>query len=619
MRREQTRRDYLRYGTLGVTAAVAGCQGLIPPKNDGNETAGGGPKKVDDWSYNAKKHTGGGLGGGGIFGGVMQGQSAATAGGGGAAQSASGNVGYSVGGAKDVNNFRHNIEEGYTPQPTDISYEGLFYDYYFDTGSSDSCDSLFCPSYSPAITNDPLSDETERYFTVGLNSNLSMDDFERKDLNVVLVIDVSGSMSSGFGQYYYDRFGKKHEIEGDPDKPKIEVAAQALKALTQQLEPGDRFGLVAYNNEAKVAKPLRKVEETDMEAIRGHLEELRAGGGTNLEAGLEKANLMLEDYTDADPTAVENRIITLTDAMPNIGTTDDDELRGKLEANAEKEVYSTFVGVGVDFNTEIIDSITSIEGANYYAVHSPEQFRERMGEQFDFMVTPLVFDLSVELAGDGYEIEKVYGSTAAEDATEQIMYVNTLFPSESADGKTRGGVVLVKVSDVEQTDEIELQASWERRDGTEDSVTKTVSFPEESPDYYANTGIRKAVLLSRYADLMKNWTIETREAAEEREEEPSVEIEDDDETVESGMGNESVGNATGNETVESTEGIEPPRTVELNEWEHQSVDLTVSERYRERFTQFNEHFEAEMNALGDDDLEQESEILEDLASVESGF
>lgn len=62
--------------------------------------------------------------------------------------------------------FRQNVREGYVPQPTDITYEGLFHDYYFDTGSDRTCDQLFCPSYSRAVTRDSLSNETERYVSV---------------------------------------------------------------------------------------------------------------------------------------------------------------------------------------------------------------------------------------------------------------------------------------------------------------------------------------------------------------------------------------------------------------------------------------------------------------------
>ena len=38
-------------------------------------------------------------------------------------------LGYSVGGSKNISNFRENIKNGYFPISTDITYNGLFYDY----------------------------------------------------------------------------------------------------------------------------------------------------------------------------------------------------------------------------------------------------------------------------------------------------------------------------------------------------------------------------------------------------------------------------------------------------------------------------------------------------------
>ena len=65
------------------------------------------------------------------------------------------------------------------------------------------------------------------------------------------------------------------------------------------------------------------------------------------------------------------------------------------KSNADDMVYSTFIGIGVDFNTELVEFITKIRGANYYSVFSPAQFREQMDEEFEFMVTPLVFNLEL--------------------------------------------------------------------------------------------------------------------------------------------------------------------------------------------------------------------------------
>ncbi|WP_135365235.1 vWA domain-containing protein [Halosimplex halophilum] len=491
-----------------------------------------------------------------------------------------GSVGLAAGGAKDVGTFRRNVEEGYLPLPESLSYEGLFYDYYFETGDPGPlCGATFGPAYAPAVTADPLSGETERYLTVGLNSGLAADKFERKRLNLVVVVDVSGSMSDAFDDYYYDRHGNERTPKGDTDREKIEVAREALVALTEQLRPGDRLGIVLYDDESTVAKPLRPVAATDMDAIREHVrEDIEAGGGTRLSAGVADATDLLREYDDADRSVYENRTIVLTDAMPNLGETDAGDLRGRLADNADRGRYTTFVGVGVDFHAELVDAITSIRGANYYSVHSADEFTRRLGDEFKYMVTPLVFDLELTLDAAGYDIRRVYGTSAAEESTGRIMRVNTLFASPSEGGKSRGGVVLAQVDRKSADAALDLTVSWTDRRGRSHENATRVRFPDADPDYYANTGVRKAVLLSRYADLLKNWLVAEREADRE--------------------------------TPGPDDGIEvPPPEHELGEWEQQSEPLTVSDTYEQRIREFREYFESEAEAIGDETLSQEAETM----------
>jgi hypothetical protein len=129
-------------------------------------------------------------------------------------------IGFSTGGAKDINNFRENIKNGYFPIYTDITYNGLFYDYYFDTGKKTESEHLFSPSYSCAKSKNPISNMNEDYITVGLNSNIKESDFQRKKLNLVVVLDVSGSMKYKFSSYYYDCFSNDIEntIKSDDDE-----------------------------------------------------------------------------------------------------------------------------------------------------------------------------------------------------------------------------------------------------------------------------------------------------------------------------------------------------------------------------------------------------------------
>ena len=545
--------------------------------------------RKDDWEYSAKSNEYDSLGsrvsktlqsaGGALY----------------AADSAAESIGFSTGGAKDVNNFRENVKNDFLPLPTDITYEGLYYDYFFDTGETEACEKLFCPSYTYALSKDPFSEEDEYYLQVGLSSGIKESDFERKKLNLVIVLDVSGSMSSSFDRYYYDRFGRpelKRGLENedaDAGKSKMQVASEAVVGLLDHLNEDDSFGMVMFDNTDYLGKPLNKVGETDMEAIKGHILELSPQGGTNFEAGYKGGTKLFAEFLEADSEEYENRIIFLTDAMPNIGSISEEGLFGMTERNADDGIYTTFIGIGVDFNTELIEAITKIRGANYYSVHSANEFKTRMDDEFEYMVTPLVFNLVLELDAPGFEIEKVYGSPEANEATGEIMKVNTLFPSKREDGETRGGIVILKLKKTGSDESLELTTSYEDRAGNADGDEITINLPEVTSDHYDNSGIRKGILLARYVNLMRNWIDDERESYVEKRPIPPV-------------------------VFHETGIIIPPdlEFPQLNKWERQSIPLQVSEEYKSFISDFKDYFEEESEAIGDDSLSREIEVMEKL-------
>ena len=66
-----------------------------------------------------------------------------------------------------------------------------------------------------------------------------------------------------------------------------------------------------------------------------------------------------------------------------------------------------------------------------------------MGEQFEYMVNPIVFDLSLNLKSDDYNIEMVYGSDSLNGQKGNLIKVNTLFPSKTSEkGEVKGGMFL---------------------------------------------------------------------------------------------------------------------------------------------------------------------------------
>ena len=434
--------------------------------------------------------------------------------------------------------------------------------------------------------------------TVGLNSNIKESDFKRKKLNLVVVIDISGSMSSIFSSYYYDRFSNdsKNIFKSDDDKKsKMEIANESVNILIDQLKADDRFGIVLFNQEAKIVKQIELVSETDINSTKKLISRIKANGGTNLEAGYSEAIKLLENYKNSNKSEYENRIILITDAMPNYGTTSTKGLLSYIKDNADKGIYTTFIGVGVDFNTKLIEEISDVIGANYYSVHNSKEFKERMGEQFEYMVTPLVFDLSLNLISDDYNIEMVYGSDTSNKQKKNLMKINTLFPSKSSEeGEVKGGIVLVKLKEKAEKNngKLDLEVSYKDRNGKEYNNIQTINFDKnKNEEFYDNSGIRKAIVLTRYANILKNWILY------ERTEDKIFMIEPNKGIVDLFYTKEEISKL-------------------LGVYERTSVKLKVSKEYKEILRQMKEYILKENKEIKDEVLNKEIEILDLLINKE---
>ena len=504
-------------------------------------------------------------------------------------------VGLAVGGAKDTNNFKANIDKGYLPKLDSITYEGQFYNHYFDTGlNGDTCKELFCPSYSSAKRLNSFSDEDEYFLSVGLNSGIEEGNFKRKKLNLVVVLDISGSMGSSFDAYHYDNMGNRvNNDKSDKHKKKMEIATESIVAMLSHLKDDDRLGIALFDHGAYRAKPLNLVGNSDKKSIRDHILALTERGGTNWSAGYNEGLKLFEGINTSDPL-YENRIIFLTDAMPNTGELSKNKLFGLAKNASEKNIHTTFIGVGVDFNNDLVEYVSKTKGANYFSVHSSKEFSKLLDEEFEYMVTPLVYDLELKLTSSNYSIEGVYGSPDADMATGQIMKVNTLFPSKNDGTATKGGIVLLKLKKIGRGKEnIKLDVKYKDVNGKAFANTQNVQFKSNGTYYYDNSGIEKAILVSDYVTIMKNWLIDTR----------------------AGCNDDVKWMMEPTPAIMKRCTLYPPKHPlypVVPTWEKRSCKLKVSAGYKKLFQTFRKIYKSEMDKIGDNSLNKELNILNTL-------
>ncbi|MCK5027050.1 MAG: hypothetical protein KAS07_01385, partial [Candidatus Pacebacteria bacterium] len=224
--------------------------------------------------------------------------------------------------------------------------------------------------------------------------------------------------------------------------------------------------------------------------------------------------------------------------------------------------------------------------------------------EFEYLVAPLVYDLTLNIEGGDYEIREVYGSPEANDATGDIIKVSTLFPSPTTDGESRGGVIVAHLKKVKNTgDPMFVTASYEDRSGEKHESVEEVEWKDVKRQN-ASQNVRKAVLLARYANLMQNWIIDENMRLGPHEKTIYVPI---------------------NPIIFYTDGLIVPRErhvpnrditympVELSYWERLSRPLIVSKDYKEMFEKFLIYMKEESRGI-DELMEEEVEILENLTN-----
>ncbi|KAJ5069768.1 straightjacket isoform c [Anaeramoeba ignava] len=419
-------------------------------------------------------------------------------------------------GAQDIGNFRAQIEQTKTIDTNSITYKGIFSEYFFYCGKQEEKE-LLTTDTSTAITMNPLTKEKEYFLSFGLKSKYDgegIKKYGRPSLNLMIILDISGSMS--------DSFRTDNDLnENEKIASKLEIAKRAIIGLLSHLNDSDNFGMILFDSVAEIFENFGNWKEKNKEDILERMKSLKPRGGTNMEKGLSKGAKIIQKFIEEnqEDKTRESRIMFLTDAQPNLGR-GTGTLIDLIEKYSEKRLFITFIGVGLDFNTELMEILSKIKGTNYFSVQSSSEFLRKMDNDFDYIVTPIVYDLIVKV--EGAKILNIYGIPNSEDAKNTIVTkILTIMPSNyNEKNECKGSCFLLKM-DPSVSDGIPLNISLSFKDkfGNPFDQKHSIIFPnfnekEENIQIFEDSRVRKAVLLIRFVDLMKNLDLNKDESKE---------------------------------------------------------------------------------------------------------
>lgn len=167
----------------------------------------------------------------------------------------------------------------------------------------------------------------------------------RRPLNLSLVIDRSGSMA------------------GD----KLSFTRQASQFLVQNLGVNDLLSIVLYNENVETLLPPEIIIHKD--AINHRLNQIKAGGMTNLSGGWLQGCTHVEQNLRAEAL---NRVILMSDGLANRGITQAEKLIALAQQKRSTGVTTSTMGLGSDFNEDLMMAMADAGGGAFYFIESPE-------------------------------------------------------------------------------------------------------------------------------------------------------------------------------------------------------------------------------------------------------
>ena len=202
---------------------------------------------------------------------------------------------------------------------------------------------------SGAYANSPI----ETLLPVKTGSS-EKEDVKKEDVNIVLLIDVSGSTGGMFSG-----------AEGDK---KVDVEKALALSVLDNIKGNSKVGAIAFNTGAYVVSDLVPLNQNA--DLRDRISRLMEGGGTDIAVGIRDAEFMLAKVKGS------NNIILISDGI----TVSPGEALAETEKAKRKGITTYTVGVGGDTFEQLLKQMASAGKGSYFRPAQSQRLKIIFGE-----------------------------------------------------------------------------------------------------------------------------------------------------------------------------------------------------------------------------------------------
>lgn len=200
-----------------------------------------------------------------------------------------------------------------------------------------------------------------------------------KDL--VFVLDTSGSMS------------------GD----KIDQAKEALRFILENLNPDDRFAVIAFSDYNQALQTqLTSATPENIALAKNWVSNINAGGGTNIDDALLLGFSLFEDNERPQ------FLIFLTDGEPTVGEGNPVKIAAHAASANTTEARLFAFGVGNNVNTVLLDQLAQENRGTTTYVLPGENLEVSVSSFYRKIASPVLADINLAITGiDSFDVHPV--------------------------------------------------------------------------------------------------------------------------------------------------------------------------------------------------------------------
>lgn len=224
---------------------------------------------------------------------------------------------------------------------------------------------------------------------------------ERPPVNLCLVLDRSGSMS-----------GEKME----------KAKAAALEAV-RRLDPEDMISVVIFDHEVETLVPAQSAANSEW--IESRIREIASRGNTAIYGGVSQGAAEVRKHADG---RYVSRMILMSDGLANVGPSSPGDL-GRLGASLLKERISvTTVGVGTDFNEDLMTQLAQNSDGNTYFVENSRDLPRIFAAELGDVLSVVAREVKVIIqCAEGVKPIRIIGREGVVHGDSVELYLNQLY------------------------------------------------------------------------------------------------------------------------------------------------------------------------------------------------